>query len=239
MTKALLISSSRAGDTPYLSHALPFIDKTLGEIKEVLFIPYAGVTISFDHYTAKVQNVLDELSIKVVGIHTQADPQQAVKDAQAIVVGGGNTFHLLYQLYRYQLIAPIVSATSQGTPYIGWSAGSNIAGYSIRTTNDMPIIQPPSFDALQLLPFQLNPHYTDYQPPGHNGETRQMRLEEFMVIEPQMPIVGIQEGSALYLEKSLDNDQLSLWGDKEAYLFQGGNKTTVVADADFSFLLTR
>ena len=234
MIRALLLSSSRVGDTDYLEHAIAFISQTLGDqITEILFVPYAGVSLSYDDYTQKVQQALEPLNIKVTGIHTVDNPAQAVRDAQAVAVGGGNTFHLLHELYHYGLVDTIAQVTRDGTPYIGWSAGANIAGNSIRTTNDMPIIQPPSFDAIKLLPIQLNPHYTDHQPPGFNGETRQMRLEEFMVVDPGMPIVGIQEGSALYLE----GEDMTLWGEKDAYLFTNGEKRAYSPQSNLGFLL--
>jgi dipeptidase E len=234
MIRALLLSSSRAGDTDYLEHAIPFISRTLGDqINEVLFVPYAGVSLSYDEYTEKVQQAFEPLNITVTGIHTTENPAQAVRDAQAIVVGGGNTFHLLHELYRYGLVNTIAQVAHTGTPYIGWSAGSNVAGFSIRTTNDMPIIQPPSFDAIKLLPVQLNPHYIDYQPPGFNGETRQMRIEEFMAVNPQMSVIGIQEGSALYIE----GEDMTLWGEKEAYLFISGEKRTYPPQSNLGFLL--
>lgn len=228
MTKnALLLSASREGDTGYLTHALPFIERFLNNdhhtISELLFIPFAGVTMSYDQYTQKVQQALSPLGIKVTGIHEHDDPIAAVKSAEAIAVGGGNTFELLNQLYLQNLIAPIQQAVASNCHYIGWSAGSNIAGLSIRTTNDMPIVQPQSFDALQLIGYLLNPHYTDYQAPGHNGETRQMRIGEFMVLNPDATVIGIQEGSALYVK----DEQISLWGDKPAYRFVDGSKTTI------------
>jgi len=234
----LLLSSSRSGNTPYLEHAKTMIEHHLAGIKEILFIPYAGVTLSYDDYTNKVQNALQPLDIKVTSIHQFNNPVDAVNNAQAIVIGGGNTFHLLHQLYENKLISVIQNKVNNGTPYIGWSAGSNVAGASIRTTNDMPIIEPESFNALNLVPFQLNPHYTDFNPPGHNGETREQRLAEFMVINAEMPIVGIVEGSALKLE----NNKLSLLANElveqpSGFLFKAGNKRTIELTEELSFLL--
>ncbi|WP_199608594.1 dipeptidase PepE [Flocculibacter collagenilyticus] len=232
MINALLISASREGDTGYLTHALPMISQCIEDITDILFIPYAGVTISYDDYAKKVADALSPLNIKLTSIHTLTDKKNAIKNAKAVLVGGGNTFHLLHELYQEGLINPFQEAVQNGCKYIGWSAGSNIAGLSIKTTNDMPIIEPKSFDALQLMPFQINPHYTDYQAPGHNGETREMRLEEFMQVN-QTPIIGIQEGSAL-LRK---NDKLQLLGTKEAYLFRNGSKEVIAANSDLSSLL--
>lgn len=232
MKKLLLLSSSREGQTPYLEHAIAQIKQFLSaDITEILFIPFAGVSLNYDDYSTMVADALAPLNLKVNNIANYEDKQLAITQAQAIVVGGGNTFHLLHQLYHFDLVDLIQEKVQQGTPYIGWSAGSNIAGLSIRTTNDMPIIEPPSFNALGLVPFQLNPHYTDYQPPGHNGETRAQRLLEFTLIDPTTPIIGIQEGSALML---VDN-QLTLTGNKEAYLFQGNiQKQSLAIGSDLS-----
>ncbi|WP_371379393.1 dipeptidase PepE [Thalassotalea aquiviva] len=229
----LLLSSSREGNTEYLSHAKPMINDHLKGITEVLFIPYAGVSISYDEYTERVQSALSDCQITIVGIHQCADPIAAVKEAKAIAVGGGNTFHLLHQLYQHKLVKEIQTRVNDGCPYIGWSAGSNIAGMSIKTTNDMPIIQPKSFDALNLVPIQLNPHYTDFNPPGHNGETREQRLQEFMVLNPTTYVIGIQEGSALKMQ----NNHLRLIGGKQGFVFKAGDKTTVEDQSDLSHLL--
>jgi dipeptidase E len=234
----LLLSSSRAGTTPYLAHAKKMISQHLSGVKEILFIPYAGVTVNYDDYTEMVQSALASLNIIVKGIHQFDDAVAAVKNAQAVVIGGGNTFHLLHQLYEHNLLKVIAEKVNTGTPYIGWSAGSNVAGASICTTNDMPIIEPRSFNALALVPFQLNPHYTDFNPPGHNGETREQRLAEFMVVDPEMSIVGIVEGSALKLEDS----QLSLLANEsilhpDGFLFKGGKKKTIKLGENISYLL--
>ena len=220
MKNLLLLSSSREGSSGYLEHALTMIKDHLGSITELLFIPYAGVSISYDQYVDMVQAPLSQLGIKVVGIHQCENPKDAVTSAQAIAIGGGNTFHLLHQLYQHDLIDAIQQKVSQGVPYIGWSAGSNVAGKSIRTTNDMPIIEPKSFNALGLVDFQINPHYTDFNPPGHNGETREQRLAEFMVINPTMPIVAIVEGTAI----KQNGDALTLIGPADGFIFKGGTK---------------
>jgi dipeptidase E len=241
----LLLSSSRVKDSSYLSHAKTLIKEhltlenngTATRVTEILFIPFAGVTVNYDEYTTKVQTALKDLAIKVVGIHQCPSAKKAIESAQAIIVGGGNTFHLLQQLYQQDLITAIQNKVADGTPYIGWSAGSNIAGISIKTTNDMPIVEPKSFNALNLVNFQLNPHYTDYNPPGFNGETREQRLAEFMVVEPETAIVAIVEGSALQLKGS----QLSLLVteliDDIGYIFKGGIKSEMSSATDLSFLV--
>lgn len=231
---ALMLSASKEGDTPYLAHTLPFIQPLTDNAKNWLFVPYAGVSISYDEYLQKVQQGLASLDISIRGIHEFDDPVAALQQADGVMVGGGNTFHLLHELYRFGLVDAIKAAVADGMPYIGWSAGSNITGLSIRTTNDMPIIEPPSFSALAFLPFQLNPHYTNFVLPGHNGETRAQRLKEFTCIDPDTPIIGIQEGSALWRR----GDTLALLGEKEAFLFQGeAQEVTIPAHADLSHYL--
>lgn len=231
---ALLLSSSRVGDTPYLAHAIPFIKPLTANAQKWIFIPYAGVSMSYDTYLASVVTGLAELELDISGIHQHPDPKQAIKDADGILIGGGNTFHLLHQLYHYDLVALIREQVALGKPYIGWSAGSNVSGLSIRTTNDMPIIEPPLFKALNLVPFQLNPHYSNYQAPGHNGETRAQRLLEFTKVDPLTPVIGIVEGSALWRQ----GDTLSLLGDKPAYLFCGEQQEILIpVGSDLSHLL--
>jgi len=237
MKNLLLLSSSRVGTTEYLAHALPMIQDHLvndeNKIKELLFIPYAGVTMSNDEYTTKVQNALAAINIVVKGIHTFDDPIAAINNAEAIAIGGGNTFNLLSELYRNKLIVPIQENVANGMKYIGWSAGSNVAGMSFRTTNDMPIIEPPSFNALGLINVQLNPHYTDYNPPGHNGETREERLTEFMVLNPTTPIIGIVEGTALKVE----NESITLIGPDDGFVFNNSIKNKVKANTQVNYLL--
>lgn len=229
--KILMLSSSQYLDTGYLTHAQSLIEDHLSDVSELLFIPYAGVTVSWDDYLEKVQRALPNISIK--SIHHFDDPITAVQQAQAIAVGGGNTFNLLHTLYQNKLIELIRERVSNGVPYIGWSAGSNICGNSIRTTNDMPIIQPQSFDALQFVPFQLNPHYSDYQPPGHNGETRAERLAEFIALNPTMPVIAIREGSAL----KQDGSKLTLVGHADGVIFTATTNDVIKIGQDLSAFL--
>jgi dipeptidase E len=226
--RVLMLSSSRVGSEDYLQHAIPMLSQHLPSIKELLFIPFAGVTISWDEYTTRVQNALPDYQVK--GIHQFANAQQALENAQAILVGGGNTFNLLNQLYVQDLFDTLKNQVNKSVPYVGWSAGSNICGHSIRTTNDMPIVQPPSFDALNFVPFQLNPHYTDYQAPGHNGETRAQRIEEFCVLNPKMPVIGIREGCALLLQE----DSLLLKGELDGVVFEGDSRRVIQPNQDLS-----
>lgn len=226
----LLLSSSRANNSAYLAPYMTWITSHLKEVKELLFIPYAGISTSNDDYLSAVQQALAPTGVTVRSIHQFADARQAVTQAQAIAVGGGNTFYLLYQLYQQDIVQLIQQRVTNGVPYIGWSAGSNIAGSTICTTNDMPVIEPPSFNALNLLPLQLNPHYTDYKPEGFHGETRDMRLAEFMQLHPATPIIALPEGTAL--KRSGDN--LTLLGADGGYLFIGGNKTPLAENTDLT-----
>jgi dipeptidase E len=230
--RVLMLSSSKVGKENYLRHAMPMFNQYLSEIKELLFIPFAGVSVSWNDYTAKVQDALPNYQVK--GIHQFSDPHQAIETAQAILVGGGNTFNLLNQLYQQNLLSKIQRQVHKGTPYVGWSAGSNICGNSIRTTNDMPIVQPPSFDALNFVPFQLNPHYTDYQPPRYHGETRDQRIEEFCILNPLMPVIGIREGTALLLQ----GNNLVLKGEVDGVVFEGHSKCVIKQGQNLSRYLS-
>ena len=199
----LLISNSTMAGEPYLDYPKHEINKFLGDVKEVLFVPYAAVTFSYDDYQAKVQERLGEFEIKVNSVHTYDDKKQAVKDAKAIVVGGGNTWHLLKTLQDLDLLATIKEEVEVNKKlYIGWSAGSNLACPTVKTTNDMPICEPKSFNALGLIPFQINPHYLDANPDGHAGETREQRIEEFLVVNKEMYVAGLREGCMF---KVIDN----------------------------------
>ena len=230
--RVLMLSSSRVGEEDYLLHAKPLILAHLGPIRDILFIPYAGVTVSWDEYTEKVQHALPHLNIR--GLHKETDPAEAISQAilqdTAIMVGGGNTFNLLHCLYKFSLIPVIKRAIDGGTPYVGWSAGSNICGASIRTTNDMPIIEPPSFDALGILPCQLNPHYSDHHPPGFNGETRDQRLQEFTTLNPNTAVLAIREGTALVL----NDDTLTFKGKPGGFIFLGKEKRLISDNDDLS-----
>jgi dipeptidase E len=186
----LLLSNSRTPGLPYLSHALPVIAETIGTRREVCFVPFASVTASWDDFLHLVQGALASLGLTIRGAHQGARPE----DAEVLMVGGGNTFHLLKCCRDRGLLEPLREAARGGTPYIGWSAGANLACPTIRTTNDMPIVEPGSLDALGLVPFQVNPHFTNELPPGHQGETREQRLAEFLMANPAMQVLGLPEG---------------------------------------------
>jgi dipeptidase E len=167
-------------------------------------------------------------------VHRAEDANEAARKAEAIVVGGGNTFHLLRGLYETGLIESIRERVEAGVPYIGWSAGSNVACPTIKTTNDMPIVEPESFSALGLVPFQINPHYTDEQLTGHSGETREQRISEFLVANKSATVVGLREGSGLRIE----GERINLLGEKTVRVFKGseGAKEYKAADS-LDFLL--
>lgn len=220
----LLISNSTNPGEAYLGWCQDMIkDFCLRHnVKDVLFIPYAGVSMGYDVYEQKVQKAFNTLGLNLYSIHKENNPIEAVKNAKCIAVGGGNTFHLAYELHRNNLMEEIATAAKEGLPYMGWSAGSNIAGPTLKTTNDMPIIEPKSFNCMNLVPFQINPHYTDFFDPKHGGETRDDRLGEFIKIEPNVWVAGIREATALSLEKGnlkligRNNKMKVLKGDREA-----------------------
>lgn len=234
--RLLLISNSTNAGEGYLEHARDDIRDFLGgEVKKVLFVPYAAVSFSYDEYQEKVQKRFDEFNVKVDPLHKydHKDKRKAVEDAEAIVVGGGNTFHLLKQLQQEKLIEVMRHAVLAGTPYIGWSAGSNVACPTICTTNDMPITEPDNFHALNLVRFQINPHYLDAHPQGHAGETREMRIKEFLVVNPYIYTVGLREGSMFRIESG----QIHLLGGKKARVFKGDEEPRELAPGDdFDFL---
>jgi len=201
MRRILLLSNSTMHGAAYLEWPRPQLTEFLAGRPEVLFIPYARPSgISHDEYTELTRAALAEIGCDVSGIHQHADPVAAVNDAAAVFVGGGNTFVLLRDLYENGLVAPLRERVNGRMPYMGASAGTNIAGKTIGTSNDMPIVYPPTFDAVGLLPFNINPHYLDPDPTSkHQGETRETRINEFHV-HNQQPVVALREGTMLHIE---------------------------------------
>ncbi len=233
--RLLLISNSTNAGEEYLGHSLPKIKDFLGDFKpqNAVFIPYAAVTFSFDDYEKKVNERLATIGLQVKSVHHYSVPAKAIEEADLIVVGGGNTFHLLKYIQDNDLIDVVRKKVEQGTPYIGWSAGSNVACPTIKTTNDMPIIEPHSFNAFSLVPFQINPHYIDANPEGHAGETREQRIEEFIEVNRNVYVVGLREGTALLVE----DDKIRLIGERNARIFHyGQTPQELTPDDDFSFL---
>jgi len=233
--RLLLISNSTMAGEAYLDYPKYEIKEFLGDKPlTALFIPYAAVTFSFDLYEEKVTERFAELGFQLKSIHHFSDPVQAVRDAQVIVVGGGNTWQLVRMMHDHQLMEVIREKVANGTPYVGWSAGANVACPTLRTTNDMPIIDPKGFDTIGLVPFQINPHYMDANPEGHGGETREQRIEEFLEINSTLFVVGLREGTMLRVE----GEQMRMIGNRTARIFLKGNTPLELSsDNDFSFLL--
>lgn len=233
--RILAFSSSRTGNSGYLETAAPLIKEFLGDQPiTIAFIPFAAVDGDYEAYTNKVREALPK-QYHIVTV-THHDAVETINDADAIITGGGNTFKLLHDLYHTDAIAAIKEKVHYGTPFIGWSAGSNITGHSICTTNDMPVIDPGSFMALGFFPFQINPHYYNVTIPGFNGETRDQRLQEFLILNPHLPVVALSEGTALLL----DHDKLFLKGGNAFVLSYTNNimeKKEVEVGAELTYLL--
>jgi len=233
MAKRLLLgSTSTTYGTGYLDHVADQIQDLLGSRRQVLFVPYA--LSDHDAYAAKARERFAHLGYELTSVHEVADPVAAVAAAEALFIGGGNTFRLLTRLYEKGLLAPIRERVAAGMPYVGTSAGSNVACVTIRTTNDMPILQPPSFDALSLVPFNINPHYLDPDPGStHMGETREERLLQFLE-ENDKVVVGLREGSMLRIEEA----SVRLLGTTGARIFQRGREPWEVRPGEaLDFLL--
>ncbi len=224
--RLLLMSNSTNYGESFLAYPEPIIKAFLGSsIKTIIFLPFAGVSISYQDYADKVRQRFDEMGYDIIALHDQTDKTAAIQIADAIMVGGGNTFQLLHEIYRYELLEPIRQAISSGKPYLGWSAGSNLACPTIMTTNDMPIVNPPSLEALGLVPFQINPHFIDAKPEGHGGESRADRLNEFITVNKHVPVVGLYEGSILQIV----NSQIAIIGEKPVRIFQYGCDAAEIA----------
>ncbi len=220
----------------YLDYPKHEIKKFLGEkpVKAV-FIPYAAVTFSYDEYCEKVEERFSELGHHVVGIHTFDDPVKAIQHAEAIVVGGGNTWQLLRTLRENRLLNPIRERVYNGVPYVGWSAGSNVACPTLKTTNDMPIVDPMGFECTGLIPFQINPHYLDANPEGHGGETREQRISEFIALNKRCFVAGLREGTMFRYE----DGKMELIGKRPCRIFRHEQEAFEVNPGDdCSFLLS-
>lgn len=232
----LLISNSTNAGEEYLKYPIAEIAKTLKGISEVVFIPYAAVTFSYDEYEAKVQARFNEIGIKVKSIHHALNKRNFLRSAQAIVIGGGNTFALLKRMQEEDLLDMIHRRVKAGVPYVGWSAGSNVTCPTICTTNDMPIVQPESFRAIGLVSFQINPHYLDANPAGHAGETREQRILEYLEANRSRYVVGLREGCML----RIDDNGIELIGSRPMRIFKKGLETYEVQPGDdISFLIKR
>jgi dipeptidase E len=216
--RLVLISTSTVFGTRYLEHAFPELRDALGAVTRVLFVPHALQDRA--GYAAKARGAFEEMGYGLDSLHEAADPRRAIEAAEAVFCGGGNTFRLLKALCEMDALAVIRRRVAEGMVYSGASAGSNLAGPTIRTTNDMPILQPPTFDALGLVPFQINPHYVDPAPGStHMGETRETRLREYLE-ENETPVVGLREGAIVRVE----GDSMLLKGVAGARVFRRGEQ---------------
>lgn len=230
----LLISNSTNAGEEYLQYPIERIGAFLAGVEEVAFVPYAAVTFSYEAYEAKVAARFEQIGVRVRSVHGQSDPREVIRRAQAICVGGGNTFALAKKMQEQGLVREIADKIASGTPYVGWSAGSNVACPTICTTNDMPIVQPESFDAIGAVKFQINPHYLDANPEGHAGETREQRIMEYIEANPDRWVAGLREGCMLHLR----DGRMELIGSRPMRMFKKGVEPfEVAAGDDLGFLL--
>ncbi|MBL7952718.1 MAG: dipeptidase PepE [Flavobacteriales bacterium] len=221
----LLLSNSTLPGEPFFQWPKPHVAPFLQGKKRMAFVPFAATEDYLDTYVERVTPIFGEMGCEVVSLHKESDPALALASCDVVAIGGGNSFLLLRSLYRTGLIKAIANRVKDGMPYLGWSAGSNVTCPTIMTTNDMPIVEPPSMKAMHLIPFQINPHYTEATIPGHGGESRDQRIAEYLALNPQMKVVGLREGSLLHLR----DGQLALRG-KDMKLFRAGTEAEVVAD---------
>jgi len=221
MKKLIIASTSTIHGSGYLDYLLPTLAVFFGDVKTILFIPYARPGgISYDEYTNIVATAFAKIDIAVKGIHQFKNPKEAIQNAEAIFTGGGNTFELVNQLYKNDVISTLKQVLENGTPYLGTSAGSNICGVNMKNTNDMPIVYPPSFTTLGIIPFNINAHYLDpLEGSKHMGETRETRIKEFHVFN-EVPVLGLREGSWL----NILGNVISLEGNHTARVFKQNEK---------------
>ncbi len=236
MRNLALASSGSVHGSEFLEYLLPCIDKLYKDVEEVLFIPFAQPSgITFNAYTDKVQRAFNDLGIKVTGIHEYDDYRLAIRQAKGIYVGGGNTFLLVSKLYGYGLLEDLKEAINRGVPYLGTSAGTNITGLSMQTTNDMPIVLPPSYKTMGILPFNLNVHYLEpTKNSTHRGETRAERIKEFQHIE-KTKVLGLKEGSWLRIK----GDDIFLRGGNKAFLFEENEITEIESNSNINYLIQK
>lgn len=223
--KLLLLSNSRNSEGEYLVHAARHIAALAADnpAPRALFIPFAGVTVSWPDYTAMVQQALAPHGVTVVPAFDSIDLRAALAQVDMVLVGGGNTFHLLRELRERGWLHVLREAVYGGLPYVGWSAGSNLACPTIRTTNDMPIVDPMGLDALGLVPFQINAHYTNELPPGLQAETREQRLREFLSVNPGLAVCALPEGTWI----QVNNDHCTVGGEGNIYWYEARAISTI------------
>jgi len=240
MSKSILaFSSSRAGDSGFLEVAKPVIKNFLTRTQtKIAFISFASVENDFEEYTSLVREALKQFDYHIEAVLPE-NAKEIINNSDVIMVGGGNTFKLIHDIYSLDLFDLIQRKVNSGTPYIGWSAGSNILGLTIGTTNDMPIIEPKSFKAFGLFPFQINPHYVNQRAEKFNGETREQRLEEFVKLNPAIPVVCLPEGSYLQLQ----NEKLEYFGNAGVLFEYNKNEQNILrkmieAGSSLNYLLS-
>lgn len=220
----LLLSNSTLPGEAYLGWGREHIAAFLGTPKRIAFVPYAAVTTSMDDYAHRTQEVFAELGHDLYSLHTEQDKVKALAAAEAVVIGGGNSFQLLRMLYGTELLRAIRVRVMGGLPYIGWSAGSNVACPTIMTTNDMPITEVPTLRAMGLVPFQINPHYTEATIPGQGGESRDQRIAEFLEVNRKVVVAGLREGTLLHVQ----GDRLLVEG-RGMRVFRHGKEAAEIA----------
>ncbi|ARV10259.1 dipeptidase E [Winogradskyella sp. PC-19] len=234
MKSVIIASTSTIHGSGYLEYLLETLDQHFKSIDEIVFIPYARPGgISHDEYTKVVKKAFKKINKTVVGLHEFDNAPDAILSAKGIFTGGGNTFVLVNQLYKKKVLEPLKTVIKDGTPYLGTSAGSNICGLTMNTTNDMPIVYPPSFKTLGIVPFNINPHYLDpIKGSTHKGETRETRIKEFNKFNTQ-PVIGIREGSWIEIK----NNSITLKGNLNARIFEHDKLPyEIEKNSDLSFL---
>lgn len=221
MKNIVLASTSTLFGEEYLAYLKPVITELFEGVSEIIFVPYARPGgISHDDYTAKAAEAFGALDITVKGLHTFSDPIAAIQEAKGFFTGGGNTFLLVKQLHEQKLMQALKLAVESGAPYLGASAGSNIGGINMQTTNDMPIVYPPDFNTMGLVPFNLNPHYLDPDPNSkHNGETRETRIKEFHT-QNDIPVIGLREGNWIRVK----GNTVTVEGRFDSRIFEAGKE---------------
>lgn len=230
MKKLLLASTSTLFGANYLDYLLDDLAVFFKDIKTITFIPFARPGgIPYDTYTKIAATAFAKIGKEVIGLHSFSNKEEGIANAEAFFCGGGNTFLLVEQLYNFSILEVLKAKIESGTPYMGTSAGSNIAGISMQTTNDMPIVYPPSFKTMQLVPFNINAHYLDPIPNStHNGETRETRIKEFHCFN-NTPVVGLREGSYLLVT----NSQITLMGTHTARIFKADQTAYETSEIEF------
>ncbi|MBK9419684.1 MAG: dipeptidase PepE [Flavobacteriales bacterium] len=206
--RLLLLSNSTLPGEPFMGWPKEHLTQFLGAPKRIAFVPFAAVTTDLDAYAQKVQEAFAVMGHEVFSLHTEKEKTKALATADAVAVGGGNSFQLLRSLYSTELLRAIRVRVLGGLPYVGWSAGSNVACPTIMTTNDMPITEVPTMRAMGLVPFQINAHYTEATLPGHGGESRDQRIAEFLELNQRIVVAGLREGTLL----NVDGDRLTVEG---------------------------